>query len=62
MVFVRNDGKIDERVEGENLPQLLHDGLVAEIRIIECEADGRVVVNHFPAVLPVSVSAKREFE
>ena len=54
------DGEVDERVEGKHLAQLSGDAVVAKAGILEGEADGRIVVKHFPAVLAVGVAMERE--
>ena len=52
--------EVDVRIQGKSLTELLGYLIVAKWRIIEGEADGRVVVDHLPAMLPVCVAVKRK--
>ena len=55
-----DDGKVDERVEGEHLAQFGRDFVVAKTRIVEGKPNGRVVVKHFPTVFAVGIAVQRE--
>ena len=59
-VFVGRDGEVDERIEGKHLAQLGGNAVVAEAGVIESEARGRVVVQHFPTMLAVCVAVERQ--
>ena len=58
--LARRDGEVDERVEGKHTAQLGCDAVVVEVRVIEGEADRRVVVQHLPTVLAVGVAMNRQ--
>ena len=59
-VFVGDDGKVDVGIERKYVSQLLGNAVVAKARIIEGDADGRVVVQHFPAVLTIGIMVQRQ--